>query len=177
MLENFSKRVGRAIFQARLEAGQRGAASIDVNSLVIGLIIEDQDPKSLELNDQHPDVKRLRQMEPRPMAVLFARECAIPREPFFLPEVAANLLAKLNVFLPRSNGIPPNVEMHTSPEFERALEAAEHIRETFHHTSVQPLHLLAAIFGEPCEATRMLQEAGITEEKVRQILGSSAKEG
>ncbi len=172
--ETLSRRAGRVVLEARLKAGLRGADSIGANDLVIALITEDRDPNSLELNEQHPVVKRYPEQEPRPPAVSFQRTCAIPRDAFFAADVAADLLAKLNEILPRSNSIPTTSEMHTSPEFERAFDAAEGLGNEFRRSKVHPLHLLAAALREPCQASQMLQEAGITEEKVLQALGSES---
>jgi Clp amino terminal domain, pathogenicity island component len=168
--ETLSRRAGRVVLEARLKAGSRGADSIGADDLVVALITEDQDPNSLELNEQHPNVKRYREKEPKPLGVLFPRECWIPREQFFPSEVAARLLAKLHEILPRSSSIPSTSEMHTSLEFDRAFDVAEHLRNEFHQSKVHPLHLLAAVLREPCEATAMLREAGISEEKVLQAL-------
>lgn len=170
LVETLSRRAKRLLLEALLTAKERGADSIDVNDLVVALITEDQNPDSLELNVQHPAVKRFLEREPRPPGVLFPRECWIPREPFFAPEVAADLLAKLKEILARSN--PRTDGMRTSPEFERAFDVAEQLRNEFHQNEVQPLYVLAAALREPCEATRMLQAAGITEEKVLQLLRS-----
>ena len=38
------------------------------------------------------------------------------------------------------------------------------------YQAVVPLDLLAAALWEPCEATQMLKEAGITEEKVLETI-------
>jgi hypothetical protein len=79
-------------------------------------------------------------------------------------EIAAGFLAKLSEILPRSTPIPDNTEMPTSPEFERVFSAVEHLRQEFHRAKVEPLDLLAAALKEPCEASRLLIDAGITEE-------------
>jgi Clp amino terminal domain, pathogenicity island component len=162
-VETFSRRAKRLLLEALLKAQERGADSIHLDDLVAGLIAEDQDPHSLELNEQHPAVKSAREMEPKPLGVLFPRECWIPRHPFFAPEVAAELLAKLKEILPRSSLRTDG--MHTSPQFDRTFEVAEQLRNEFHQKEVQPLHVLAAAMREPCEAAKLLQEAGITEEK------------
>ena len=172
LVGTLSRRAKRLLLEALLSARERGADSIDVNDLAVALITEDQNPDSLELNEQHPDVKRFLEKEPRPPAVLFRRTCWIPREPFFAPEVAADLLAKLKEILPRSN--PRTDGIQTSPEFERAFDVAEQLRNEFHQSEVQPLNVLAAVLREPCQATPMLQEAGMTEEEVLRILGSGS---
>lgn len=174
MLENFSRRAMRVVMEARLEAGRRGAPSIDVNSLVIGLITEDQDPASMGLNEQGPNVKRFLDSNPKPLAVLFPPSAGIKREAFFASEAAASLLAKLNEAIPRSSLIPNGFEMRTSPEFDRVLNVADRLREEFHRSKVQPPDILAAALNESCEATRLLKESGTTEEKVLEVLGNGA---
>jgi ATP-dependent Clp protease ATP-binding subunit ClpA len=173
--KKLSRRAGRVVLEARRTAGSRGADSIGVNDLVIALITEEQDPNSLELDEEHPDVKRYLEKELRPAAVGFQRTCFIQRDSFFAPEVAADLLAKLNEILPRSNSIPTTSGMHTSPEFQRAFDVAESLRNKFRQNKVHPLHLLAAVLREPCQPTPTLQEAGITEENVLHALGRGSE--
>jgi len=162
MFETFSRRAKRLLLEALIKARERGADSIHLDDLVAGLIAEDQNPNSLKLNDQGR--RHLERTKAR--AVLLSPACGKTHDPFFTPEVAADLLAKLKEILPRSN--PRTDGMQTSPEFERALDVAEQLRNEFHQGEVQPLHVLAAALREPCEATKMLQAAGITEEKVLQ---------
>jgi ATP-dependent Clp protease ATP-binding subunit ClpA len=153
-----------------------------VNSLVAALIVEDQNPKSLDLNEEDLAVKKLleermahakkvrHEKERLLRLIMMPQESWKSREPFFAPEVAADLLTTLSKILPAFKSVAPSVEIRTSPEFMRAFEAAEGIRNEFHHAKVYPLHLLAAALREACEATKMLREAGITEEKVLQTI-------
>lgn len=171
----FSRRAKRLLLEALLKARERGADSIHLDDLIAGLIKEDQDPRSLELNEQHPRVREARekQWEPgAPPGILFARECWIPREPFFAPEVATELLDKLKEILPRSK--PRTDGMHTSAEFNRAFEVAEQLRNEFHQQEVQPLHVLAAALRQSCRATKLVLEAGITEEEVLEAVRSES---
>jgi ATP-dependent Clp protease ATP-binding subunit ClpA len=170
MLDNLSRRALRVVMEARLEAGKRGANSIDVNSLVIGLITEDQNPTSMNLNEQDARVKRVREMETKPLAVAFPAIAWIKRRTFFPSEVAAKLLVELNETLPKSNSVPGTAEIPTSPGFDHVLAAAENLRQELHQSKVEPLEMVAAALREPCEAARMLHEAGITEEKVFQAI-------
>ena len=107
--------------------------------------------------------------------MLFPRECAIPRQPFLPLEIANDLLTKLKERLPKSGSIPHTAGIPTSPELERVFDVAEQLRREFHQSEVQPLHVLAAALREVSEAADMLQEAGITEEKVLQDLRSGAR--
>jgi Clp amino terminal domain, pathogenicity island component len=164
MFQNLSMRATKVVIETVKEAQLRGADSIHLDDLVAELITEDQDPDSLDLNEQDPHVKRFMEHEPKPLGVLFSRTHALPHDPFFLPEVAADLIAKLKLILPRST--PRTGGLPASPEFERAFDVAEQLRNEFRQGKVQPLHILAAVLREPGEATRLLIDAGITEEKV-----------
>jgi ATP-dependent Clp protease ATP-binding subunit ClpA len=173
MLENFSRRATRVISEARREAGKRGVNQIDVNSLIIGFITEEQDPNSLELNAQG---KRATETIQRPM--LLPATHWQERGPSLLSqEVAGSFLAQLNEILPRCTPVPDTAEMPTSPEFQRAFSAAENLRQQFHRAKIEPLDLLAAALNEPCEASRLLIDAGITEEKVLQFPRSGEGSG
>jgi hypothetical protein len=176
LFEALSRRATKVILEARRKAGERGADSIDVNDLIVALILEDQDPNSLELNEQHPTIKsfrdRFRRLEPKPLGVLFPRECAIPREPYFPAEVATKLLTKLKANRPKSTRMASTAGIATSAEFDRAFEVGERLRNEFHQNKVEPLHILAAALQHSCEATRVLQEVGITEDSVLRILRS-----
>lgn len=161
------------------EAGQRGANSVDVNDLVVALIIEDEEPNAEEL------------FEETPPGVLFPSNLIRSGErahtPFFPPQVAIDVLVKLNGILPRSISLPHGTEMRTSAALDRVYAVAKQLPAEFHQSEVKinigtrdsppgmyqavvPLDLLAAALREPCEGTKMLQEAGITEEKVLQTI-------
>jgi hypothetical protein len=65
MRENLSRRAWFVVLKSLLGARRQGHDSIEANDLVTGIIAEDQDPHSMELNEQHPSVKRAREMKPR----------------------------------------------------------------------------------------------------------------
>jgi hypothetical protein len=181
--QNTSERAGVVLITALLAAQQHGAASVDVNDLIVGLIAEDQDPRAPVLFMKDTPLEQL--FSPKRQ---FSQEPGEKgREPFFPPKVAVDILTKLNQILPQSSSLPPGTEMPTSAAYDRALTAANKLPSQLHQGEVQirsgtdmrppgmyqaivPLDLLAAILREPCEGTRMLQAAGITEEKVPQIL-------
>jgi hypothetical protein len=165
------------------EAGQRGTDFIDVNDLVIALIAEDQDARAPELFEQTPPGTLF------PPGLLFPPSSGKEHEPLFSPRVAVDILIKLNQVLPRSTSIPPGTDQETSPALDRVMTVANNLPSQFHQSEVQkkagtrdhppgmyqavvPLDLLAAALQEPCEATHMLQEVGVTEEKVVTILRS-----
>jgi hypothetical protein len=176
---NLSERASCVLIVALEEAGQRGANSVDVNDLVAALIIEDQEPDAEEL------------FEETPPGVLFPsnliRSGERAHKPFFPPQVAIDVLVKLNGILPRSTSLPRGSEMLVSAALDRVYAVAKKLPAEFHQSEVRvntgtrdrpigkyqavvPLDLLAAALREPCEATKMLQESGITEEKVLQAI-------
>jgi ATP-dependent Clp protease ATP-binding subunit ClpA len=153
MFEVVSERARTVLVVARLKAGERGSDFIQVDDLVNGLIIE----------DQNEDVKALSKAFAKPEADF---PPATKHEPFLLSDVAAGLLPKLNEGSSRANSVPPNYRIDPSPEFERAFDEAKRIQEEFQHKKVHPLHLLAGALRETCQSTGLLRDAGITYEKV-----------
>jgi hypothetical protein len=172
VFENLSLRATKVVIETIREAQERGADSIHLGDLVAELVTEDQDPDSLDLNEEDLQVKRFMEREATPPGVLFPRTCTLPRIAFFSPQIAADLSAKLKVILPRST--PRTGGLPASPEFERVFDVAEHLRNEFHESKIRPLHILAAALREPCEATRLLADAGITEERVLRTIRSGA---
>jgi hypothetical protein len=168
MVNNLSRRALRALMEARSDAGKRGANSVDVNSLVIGLITEDQDSKSMELNERDPAVTTVLGMQPQSLAVGLPRSAWTKRTAFFPSELAASLLARLNELLPRTDSIPLTTELPTTAALDRVFGVAKQLSGEAEPGPVVPLDLLAAALQEPCEATALLQEAGITKNKVLQ---------
>jgi ATP-dependent Clp protease ATP-binding subunit ClpC len=158
MFETFSERAKRVIFAARLAAGQRGAASMDVNDLIVGLITEDQGLTEEELAMTHG-------------AFLPSRR---KRDSFFSSNVGANILAKMKELLPQGLAIGSSADLSVSPELTSTFSLAKQVQLELHQSAVQPLHLLAAalVEGQSCLGALLLQEAGITHEKVRQLLDS-----
>jgi hypothetical protein len=183
VFQNLSTRAMAVVVTMIGEAQQRGAASIDVNDLIIALIAEDQDERAplLFVDD----------MTPEALFYHFPGEqasSAAGREPFFRPKVAVDVLIKLNQILPRSTSNPRGTGMQTSAALDRLLAAASNLpselnqglvklhrtdtRPAGMYQAIVPLDLLAAALREPCEGTKLLQAAGISEEKVLQILRS-----
>jgi hypothetical protein len=56
--KTFSKRARRVLSEAHLETEKRDTGSVDMNSLIAGLIAEDQNLESLKLKDDDPVVKK-----------------------------------------------------------------------------------------------------------------------
>jgi hypothetical protein len=161
------------------EAQQRGADALDVNDLIVALVIEDQTSNAVFLFHEPP------------LGTIFqqgsTRSPRMEHKPFLSPSVAIEVLVKINGILPRSKSLPHNTQMQTSAALQRVLNVAQQLPAQFNQSEVQiitgapdsppgtyravvPLDLLAAALREPCEGTKFLQEAGITEEKVVQAI-------
>ena len=167
------------------EAQQRGTDIMDVNDLIVSLIIEDQEPNAAFLFNEAPSGALWNFVPPG------ANTSSTAHEPFFPPRVAIDLLVKMNGFLPKSNSLPSTTQMQTSPALERVLNAAQQLPAQLNQSKVQirnsatpgmyqavvPLDLLAAALREPCEGTKLLQAAGITEEKVLQTIQAAVQAG
>ena len=91
MRENLSRRAWFVVLKSLLAAGRQGHDSIEANDLVTGIIAEDQDLHSRELDEQHFSVKRTRETKPQPKGVLFPPECWIALEPLLSAEIAASV--------------------------------------------------------------------------------------
>jgi len=172
-LPPLSLRATKLLIEARREAGARGAESLDANDLILAAVLEDQNLNSLDLNEQHPDVKKYAEMQPKPKGVLFRPDCALPKERLFEAEIAGELLRKIHELQPVSSAVPYNRGMPVSDGFTHAMEAAEKLRDEFHQSKVTALHILIGAMRQPCEAARLLQENGITEEKVQALLSAA----
>jgi hypothetical protein len=171
-LHNLSERARNVTLVSLLEAQQRGTDTVDVNDLILALVIEDQDWDAVALFDLRPSG---------------GVPLVTAHKPFLSPKVAVDVLVRMNAILPRSINLPSTTEMRTSAGYDRVLGAAAIMPSEFHQSEVQirfgspdrppgmyravvPLDLLAAALREQCEATKLLQEGGITEEKVLQAI-------
>jgi len=94
MLDNFSTRARQLVFAARFKAGERGAAVVDTDDLLVGLVLEDQ---GLLVKALFPDVEEN----------AFVRNSQ-PHVPFFSHKFAEDLLTELKKSLPRSEPVPLN---------------------------------------------------------------------
>jgi ATP-dependent Clp protease ATP-binding subunit ClpA len=171
-LPPLSLRATKLLIEARHAAGARGAEFVDANDLILAAVLEDQDPNSLDLNEQHPEVKKFAEMQPTPKGVLFRRDCALTKERLFEAEIAGELLRKIHELHRVSSAVPDNRGIPVSEGFTHAMEAAEKLRDGFHQSKITALHILIGAMRQPCEAARLLQENGITEEKVQALLSA-----
>lgn len=163
MFEAFSQRARQVVFAARFKAGERGAEAIGVDDLLLGLLIEDQGM----LGDM--------------LSKVYERHGTLPntaptRAPLFPSETATKLLTKLNDASRQSQTIGLSTEMSVSSPLERAFDTAKVYQAQFHHSQIEPVHLLAAILTEESsQGVKLLQEFGITQEVVLHKLRGAAE--
>ena len=100
MIDNFSARAKQLVFAARFKAGERGAAVVDTDDLLVGLVLEDQ---GLLLKSLFPDVEE--------NAFVGKGQ---PHVPFFSHKLAEDLLTKLEKSLPRSHPDLDSTKVRTS---------------------------------------------------------------
>jgi hypothetical protein len=159
MFEIFSMRARRVVFAARLKAGQRGAAMIDVGDLLLGILLEDQGMMGSLLSIMTEE-NRPATLEPFPS-----------HTPFFPLGAPDELQKKIEKLLSRSKPVAQTIEIPLSPELKCAFDGAIHIQDMFHHKRIEPLHLLAAVLAEESsQYVKLLQDFGITREQVLQRL-------
>jgi ATP-dependent Clp protease ATP-binding subunit ClpA len=154
MFGSFSMRARQVVFVARFKAGERGARTIEVDDLLAALVLEDQGMSekifSSSLGDGGTFVNR-----------------APSHLPFFSPETAEHLLARIKDILPHSDSLGLTEEIPLSPALENIFGSAIAIQTQFQRSQIEPLLLLAAIVTQPSsELTELLNEFGTTQESV-----------
>jgi hypothetical protein len=155
MFETFSMGARRVVFVARLKAGQRGAAMIDLGDLLLGILLEDQGM----IGSFFPIMTEGR--GPAPL------ELFPSHTPIFPLGAPDELLEKIEKLLPQSKPVAKTIEIPISPDLEGAFDGAIHIQNTFNHKRIEPLHLLAAVLTEESnQHVKLLQDFGITKEQV-----------
>jgi ATP-dependent Clp protease ATP-binding subunit ClpC len=163
VFDNFSTRARHLVFAARFKAGERGAAVVDTNDFLAGLVLEDQD---LLLKSLFPDVEENAFVGKGP-----------PHVPFFSHELAEGLQTELEKSLPRSQPVPGTTEIPLSSSLGRVFDLAEELQRQFRHSHMEPLHFLAAILKEDSSGgAKLLRRLGVTLESVLSEL-SRAGEG
>jgi ATP-dependent Clp protease ATP-binding subunit ClpA len=154
MFDNFSTRATQLVFAARLKAGERGAAVVDTDDLLVGLALEDQ---GLLLKSLFPDVEE---------KAFVWKSLSRPHVPFFSHKLAEDLLTALKS-LPRSEPVPETTEIPLSSSLVRVFDLAIKLQPHFRHSHVEPLHLLAAILKEDSsEGAKLLRRSGVTLDNV-----------
>jgi ATP-dependent Clp protease ATP-binding subunit ClpA len=165
MLDNLSMRSRQIVFAARFKAGERGASTIDADDFLVGLVLEDQGTLEKDIfgtifEGQGTSVNR-----------------AQFHIPFFSQKVAEDLLTDLKKYLQPSPPVALTQEIPLSPSLERVFNSAKAVQTQFQHSHVEPLHLLAGILSEGAsQGVKMLQDSGITLEKVMLTLSRGAAE-
>ena len=164
MFDTFSTRAKQIVFAARYKAGERGANMIDVDDLLVGLLVEDQGMLGENLFSKLHDGRGTLHIE------------APAHTPFFSQEIANNLLTGMRDLLPQSQPVGHSTEIPVSPALERVFDASKDFQLQFQQSQIVPLHLLAAILTEESsQGVKLLQEFGITQEKVRGKLRGTAE--
>ena len=163
MFDNFSTRARQLVFAARVKAGERGAAVVDTDDFLVGLVLEDQ---GLLLKGLFPDVEENAFVEK-----------GQPHLPFFSQELAEDLLTKLKKILPRSQAVPETTEMPLSSSLERVFDLAKELPPQFRHSHMEPLHFLVAILKQDSsEGAKLLRRSGVTLEIVLSELGRARED-
>jgi len=159
MIDVFSMRAKQLVFAARFNAGEHGANLIDVEDFLLGLVLEDQGMLGENLFSKlHDGVGTLLNQAPSHI-------------PFFSPEVAKNLVTRMEAHLPQLKPVSLSTEVPLSPALKRAFDSAKDFQAQFQHSQIEPLHLLAAILtDESSQSVKLLQEFGITQKKVLEKL-------
>jgi ATP-dependent Clp protease ATP-binding subunit ClpA len=164
VFDAFSVRARQIVFAARFKAGQRGATSIEVADLLLGLVLEDQgmlgeflfptlhDPSSLPVNETPSHIR------------------------VFTEEIAKTLISEIEASYATARPIGLATEIPVSPELDSLCRNAKKIQVRFHHAQVEPLHLLAGLLEDASSRCgQLLQANGITQKQVMLRLGDTAE--
>jgi hypothetical protein len=150
-------RARQVVFAARIGAGRRGASNIEIDDFLCGLIMEDQYMVEGLLKDLFPEM-------PQGETNVIRSEVE-GHTPFFVPEIASELLLQIGNLLPQSTPISASVEIPLSPDLKTVFDEADDLRKTLHHSRVEPLHLLTTTLSKASsEGVSALQRAGITKD-------------
>jgi hypothetical protein len=162
MFETFSMRARQVVFAARMKAGQRGAAMMEVGDLLLGMLIEDQGMMASVLPSIMAEGRGATSLVPLPAPM-----------PFFPLGAADELLNRIDKLLPQSKPIAQTVEIPLSPDLKRVFERAKDMQSMSQHKEIEPLHLLAAVLTEESSRyVKLLQEVAINKELVLQRLNA-----
>ena len=162
MFDVFSTRTRQIVFAARFKAGERGASLIDVEDFLHGLVLEDQGTLVENLFSKLDD------------GLGSPRNEGPSHIPFFSQEEAKNLATRIEAFSTATKPIGLSIEIPLSSALERAFDAAKEFQAQFHHSQIEPLHVLAAILTDASsQCAKLLHHFGITQEKVLKQLRST----
>jgi hypothetical protein len=150
VFDSYSIRAKLILFLARLESGTRGAEMIDIDDLLAGLIIEDQNEIPSALGTLGP-----------------GELMVLPKhEPFLPSETSTRLLESIHQSQPRSQSIPHSRDMPLSSSLRETLAAANDLARELQSKEVTPLHLLAALIRGSHWRVQPLRDVAITENEV-----------
>ena len=159
--ERYSERARRVVFIAVWAARERGGSHIEREDLLEALIREDRGEFTASA-------------ETCPGSLLI-EEGNGGRQSFFSKEVAQKLLQALDQ--PRNRDEATKGDMPISESLKQALKIAAKIACDTESTTIEPLHLLAAIVERrDSRIAQLLGEQGITREGVAQTLDPHASE-
>jgi ATP-dependent Clp protease ATP-binding subunit ClpA len=157
---NYSQEARRILFMARVEAGWLGGPIIDVDHLLAGIVLQDQ-------NDVAGVLLRLGE---RKEAGNESRPTMGTAAFFFSAEVAALVLESVEE-AGRLTAVPKDDAVPLSDDLKRVLTAADHLALELHHTQLKPLHLLVAALDAPSSrGAEVLRKRGITRQTVMEEL-------
>jgi ATP-dependent Clp protease ATP-binding subunit ClpA len=152
VFDEFSERSIRVAFLARMDAGRRGAPTLDPAHLLEALVREDQGEMAARFQ----------------RAMTSSGPLKPPERPFFSAEVASQILSMLEDALPpQASPVANSADMECSPALHEAFARASGLAKELHHDMVEPLHLLAAMLSTTDSgAGEILRRLGISREAV-----------
>ncbi len=150
----YSERTIAVYFLARRQAMVRGSATVEIEDLILGIVVEDQGGLLEELS--------------KPLGVkIDLAHMRLPHRPYLPRDVANDLRVRLEALCRRSAPLPPGTETALSGSAKYLFEVADLLRETLRQSKLEPIHLLAAaVWVESSSAVQMLRDAGITRDSV-----------
>jgi hypothetical protein len=151
MFDSYSIRAKQVLFLTRLESGTRGAEMLDLDDLLTGLIIEDQNAIPSALAKLGMDGQFMDSPE---------------HQAFLPPDTATSVLENIHQSHPRFQPIPQSTDMPISPGLGEILAAATELRKELQSKEVTPLHLLAVTMRRSHSGIQALRDVRITEEEV-----------
>ncbi len=157
MLQDYSQRAGLVLFLARAKAGRDGSGKLEVKHLLEAIVMEDQGGKDVETILGAPLVA----------GTIKRRGLESRSNPFFRPDVASELLARLDAMAPHAEPVATSQDLPVSADLGQTLAVAEQMRRDRQAEKVEPLYLLsAALADRSSRAAQFFLEAGITREVV-----------
>jgi ATP-dependent Clp protease ATP-binding subunit ClpA len=153
---NYSQEARRILFMARVEAGWLGGPAIDVDHLLAGIVLQDQNDVAGVLLRMGGKEDAGNASQPTMGTAAF----------FFSAEVAALVLESVEE-AGRLPAVPKDDAVPLSDDLKHVLNAADHLAQELHQTQLKPLHLLVAVLdASSSRGAELLREQGITRQTV-----------